>query len=162
MQQKIKAIETRHAGCLFRSRLEARWAVFFDAVSLEWMYEPEGYDLGNGLWYLPDFWLPSLSCFIEVKGVYPDKTEINKAYHLSRQSGYPVHIAFGDIPAPDREETGFISFGGTGLIWKQGNVFRIYNNQPVIVNKIYTGFYGDYIKPESAYTKARSERFKKK
>lgn len=27
----IKPIETRYKGCRFRSRPEARWAVFFDA-----------------------------------------------------------------------------------------------------------------------------------
>lgn len=41
----IKAIETCYAGCRFRSRLEARWAVFFDALGLEWEYEPEGFEL---------------------------------------------------------------------------------------------------------------------
>ena len=51
----IKAIETRYKGYRFRSRLEARWAVFFDALGLEWEYEPEGYELSDGSWYLPDF-----------------------------------------------------------------------------------------------------------
>lgn len=41
----IKAIETVYRGYRFRSRLEARWAVFFDALGLEWEYEPEGFDL---------------------------------------------------------------------------------------------------------------------
>jgi hypothetical protein len=31
----MKAIETRYAGCLFRSRLEARWAVLFDHLGIE-------------------------------------------------------------------------------------------------------------------------------
>ncbi len=51
----IKAIETRYKGYRFRSRLEARWAVFFDALGLAWEYEPEGFDLGEAGWYLPDF-----------------------------------------------------------------------------------------------------------
>lgn len=51
---KIKAIETEYKGYRFRSRLEARWAVFFDALEYDWEYEPEGFDLGN-LYYLPDF-----------------------------------------------------------------------------------------------------------
>lgn len=55
MTIKIKAIETRYAGYHFRSRLEARWAVFFDAIGLDWEYEPEGFDLGDGVYYLPDF-----------------------------------------------------------------------------------------------------------
>lgn len=52
----LQAIETVYNGYRFRSRLEARWAVFFDALDMRWEYEKEGYDLGIG-WYLPDFWL---------------------------------------------------------------------------------------------------------
>lgn len=47
-------IQTRYKGYNFRSRLEARWAVFFDALGLAWEYEPEGFQLEAG-WYLPDF-----------------------------------------------------------------------------------------------------------
>lgn len=56
----MKAIETRYAGYRFRSRLEARWAVFFQTLGLKWEYEPEGFDLGFGVRYLPDFrvWYP--------------------------------------------------------------------------------------------------------
>ena len=50
-----RAIETRYKGYRFRSRLEARWAVFFDALGLKWEYEPEGFELPGGVRYLPDF-----------------------------------------------------------------------------------------------------------
>lgn len=53
--QSITAIETEYRGYRFRSRLEARWAVFFDALGLQWEYEPEGFNLPNGTRYLPDF-----------------------------------------------------------------------------------------------------------
>ena len=52
------AIETRYAGCRFRSRLEARWAVFLDRLGEQWWYEFEVYDV-DGRWYLPDFLLPA-------------------------------------------------------------------------------------------------------
>lgn len=42
----IQAIETYYAGYRFRSRLEARWAVFFDALDIPWEYEPQGYLVG--------------------------------------------------------------------------------------------------------------------
>lgn len=64
---ELRAIETRYKGYRFRSRLEAKWAVFFDALGIEWEYEKEGYDLGEAGWYLPDFWLPSLDAWAEVK-----------------------------------------------------------------------------------------------
>jgi len=51
----IKPIETVWRGYRFRSRLEARWAVFFSSLGLHWEYEPEGFELGDGLRYLPDF-----------------------------------------------------------------------------------------------------------
>jgi len=55
MEREIKAIETEYAGYKFRSRTEARWAVFFDTIGFKWQYEEEGYELSNGRWYLPDF-----------------------------------------------------------------------------------------------------------
>jgi hypothetical protein len=63
----IQPIETRYAGCCFRSRLEARWAVFFDALGIKWQYEPEGYVIG-GQPYLPDFLLTECGTWVEVKG----------------------------------------------------------------------------------------------
>lgn len=38
----ITPIETIYKGYRFRSRLEARWAVFLDACDADWEYEPEG------------------------------------------------------------------------------------------------------------------------
>lgn len=77
----IKAIDTEYAGHLFRSRLEARWAVFFDYLisktrlyrsppNFTWEYEPEGFELPGGQRYLPDFRLNNRlggSRWIEVK-----------------------------------------------------------------------------------------------
>lgn len=65
----IKAIETHHNGYRFRSRAEARWSIFFDTLGLRWEYEPEGFDLGEHGWYLPDFFLPDVDegTWVEVK-----------------------------------------------------------------------------------------------
>ena len=65
--EQIKAIETVYNGYRFRSRLEARWAVFFDAMGIEYQYEPEGYTLKDGTRYLPDFYLPKAETHVEVK-----------------------------------------------------------------------------------------------
>lgn len=51
---KIKAIETKYSGRYFRSRLEARWAVWFAEMGIKWEYEIVGMDL-DGERYLPDF-----------------------------------------------------------------------------------------------------------
>lgn len=53
----IKPIETTYNGVLFRSRLEARWAMTFDLLNIRWLYEHEAYETSFGR-YLPDFWLP--------------------------------------------------------------------------------------------------------
>ena len=67
----IKPIETSYKGYKFRSRLEARWAVFFDAMGWQWEYEPEGYVLSDGSWYLPDFLINDGrgKAFVEVKPI---------------------------------------------------------------------------------------------
>lgn len=87
LQTKIQPIETIYRGYRFRSRLEARWAVFFDALGIEWEYEPEGYKLSDGTWYLPDFWLPTFSggMYAEVK---PRGGDFTKAILFVKDTGF--------------------------------------------------------------------------
>jgi hypothetical protein len=101
----IQVIETKYKGYRFRSRLEARWAVFFDALGIRWEYEKEGYELSriienNGpetVYYLPDFYLPSLNIWVEVKGAeISDEDEI-KVSRLAYHTKMSV-LVVGDIP----------------------------------------------------------------
>lgn len=78
---EIKPIQTRYKGYNFRSRLEARWAVFFDSLGVDWVYEPEGYQTPYG-GYLPDFYLPKTGGIVEIKGVKTDETGWNKSVYL--------------------------------------------------------------------------------
>jgi hypothetical protein len=82
-KHRIKAIETKYNGYRFRSRLEARWAVYFDALGLKWIYEPEGFDLGKSGYYLPDFWLPQVKMWAEVKSDKFTTDEMKKATALA-------------------------------------------------------------------------------
>lgn len=84
----IKAIETPYKGYRFRSRHEARWAVCLSALGVKWEYEKEGYDL-DGVWYLPDFWLPDHKIWVEVKPAINDATgeEEEKIVRLARATG---------------------------------------------------------------------------
>ena len=68
---KAQPIQTEYKGYKFRSRLEARWAVFFDAVGCQYEYEPEGYELQDGTKYLPDFYIPKHDLFVEIKPAMP-------------------------------------------------------------------------------------------
>ena len=74
--------------------LEARWAVFFDALGVKWEYEKEGFELEDGTRYLPDFWLPERGVWVEVKGEKKDG-DTNKAWELSVQSGLPSVVVWG-------------------------------------------------------------------
>ena len=122
----IKAIDTEYAGHLFRSRLEARWAVFFDYLisktrldrsppNFTWEYEPEGFELPGGKRYLPDFRLNNRlggSRWIEVKPrhiKYDPKFDLfSKAIRLSSEFW----------------ETHEVLVSGTPLEWiKDGNRF---------------------------------------
>lgn len=78
------AIETAAYGRLFRSRLEARFAVLFTHLNLEWQYEPEGYKLPSG-YYLPDFLVnfPDQKFWIEIKQFKPNGIEKQKAQQLA-------------------------------------------------------------------------------
>lgn len=95
----MKAIETAYRETWFKSRTEARWAVFFDHIGLRWEYEREGYVVG-GEPYLPDFWLPDLQAFFEVKGKAPIDREWRVAQALADESGFPVYLAWGGLGAP--------------------------------------------------------------
>jgi len=77
MSKEIKAIETQYNGYRFRSRLEARWAVFFSAVGLDYQYEVEGFEMGD-VRYLPDFYIPSIDRWFEIKGKTMSIEEIKK------------------------------------------------------------------------------------
>jgi hypothetical protein len=116
-------IETRYAGCRFRSRMEARWAVFFDHMHVKWEYEPEGYKLRSGELYLPDFLLPdldvsgmALGLFVEVK---PDRRE-NLVWDPPHQLPKCSGLATSDIPVllavgSPSDCTGFLFAPETGI-----------------------------------------------
>jgi len=57
-----------YKGIEMRSRLEAKIANFFDMLGIAWQYEPMSFLLSNGDWFLPDFLLPELKTWAEVKG----------------------------------------------------------------------------------------------
>ena len=75
--------------------MEARWAVFLDKMGTSWEYEKEGYRLPDGTQYLPDFWLPALHLWLEVKGQTPTKEELRKCELLRDQANAAVAIFHG-------------------------------------------------------------------
>lgn len=118
MATGLKPIQTQYAGCRFRSRIEARHAVFFDALKVRWDYEPEGFDLGATGRYLPDFFLPELNCWVEIKGQVPGAGERVKAEVLAQQSQQSVFIFYGgmEVPVERKTEHGLEIVNGTQAI----------------------------------------------
>jgi hypothetical protein len=112
-QRKIKnpnevgAIETVYDGYRFRSRLEARWAVFFKTAGIRYIYEPECFRLPSGKLYLPDFYLPEVNMrttedkggiYVEVKPSRPNSNEMDYLFELSQITGKSVLLIVG-MPA---------------------------------------------------------------
>jgi len=107
----LTALETRYAGYRFRSRIEARWAVFFTRLGLDWQYEPQGFKVGSEqLPYLPDFYLPVQGLYVEVKPAFADQVDPEGVRRWEAFAGEVVTtwtseraaIFCGRIPDPDK------------------------------------------------------------
>lgn len=174
----IKAIETQYKGYRFRSRLEARWAVFFDTLGIEWEYEKEGFDLGALGQYLPDFWLKNVGVrgykkgmFAEIKGEEATDIEIEKLARLSVEFGHAAMLHGGIGEHPDLNEflevwwderynypyhdlpMAFMKCEGCGDLKYE---FPEYNYMTCDCSGKYNDFHPDII---NAYNAARSARF---
>lgn len=73
---------TTYGGVTFRSALEASWARTMTCNGIHWEYEPELITLPSGARYLPDFRLPEIGAWLEVKG--HNVPRIEKARELAR------------------------------------------------------------------------------
>lgn len=103
MTGRIPAIETRAYGCRFRSRLEARWAVFLTEAGFSWEYEPEGAELAAGR-YLCDFRVTGpdgTQVWLEVKPSV-DETDDPRWGELARVSGMMLFTVRGMHRVGDR------------------------------------------------------------
>jgi hypothetical protein len=116
-----------YSGVRFRSRLEARWAAFFDLIEWPWHYEP--YDLAG---YIPDF----ISTFragdllVEVKpalclnALKPATVKVDRsgwsgeAIIVGARLDAEMHCLFGEVVhTPD----------GAGREWGDGQFFKCLN-----------------------------------
>lgn len=108
--QPITPKPTRYKGTTFRSRLEARWAVFLDRLPavLSWEYEPLSgrvLDLSTGWTYKADFLvevlIPGTSTkvlyYLEVKPHRPTADYIHILEMFSRLLKHPLFIAAGNF-----------------------------------------------------------------
>lgn len=71
----LEALPTWYGGTTFRSALEAGWAATLDSLDIQWEYEPKTIALPSGTNYIPDFWLPQIGTWLEVKGTGVPRVE---------------------------------------------------------------------------------------
>lgn len=86
--KQIKALETAYKGYKFRSRLEAKWAYYFDQVGVKYEYEPSGFSLGDLGCYLPDFYLPQINTYVEIKPSVYDRDVVFKKLCCMIENGF--------------------------------------------------------------------------
>lgn len=84
--------KTEYCGIIFRSKLEAEWAKWFDKYKIYWVYEPEGYKIDN-VCYLPDFYLPTQDVFFECKGIMENLDE-EKIIALAKATGKDILVGY--------------------------------------------------------------------
>ena len=111
--------EIEYQGYVFRSKAEAKWAFFLDALEIEYFYEPDTFTLttaaGKGVNYLPDFLLSEQNVFVEVKlEPKPKPEECWKCWALAVETGMDVLLLFEPIGKIDYN--GFRYKGGTGEV----------------------------------------------
>lgn len=68
--------------------------MYFDALALQWEYEPQGYDLPSGP-YLPDFYLLQVDLFAEVKPIVLGSHELQLSIDLAEKTGSGVLLLVG-------------------------------------------------------------------
>ena len=93
------SVETEYKNIKMRSKLEAKWAEFFDEKGILWEYESAYYEQDE-LKYLPDFSLPDLKIIFEVKGVMDSRDELKKQMmaEICQEMGWKYVMGFNDIP----------------------------------------------------------------
>lgn len=135
----MKSLPSVYRGVTYRSRLEARWAIVFDALGAGAEYEPEGFELTwrgycqgrKGVQsrqhnYLPDFFLSRWGCWAEIKptgGLTDDAYE--KCDALAGASGRYVYVfegppQFGQYEVhqftPERSDDACGGYRGSGTL----------------------------------------------
>jgi len=102
MEYKYKAHPTTYRGVLFRSRLEAKWAAFFDNVKWNWEYEPCGFD-----GWIPDFAIygdPKI-IYVEVKPIVKFCTETSDKIDSAADTSHPIILIGQTCPVPGFDGT---------------------------------------------------------
>jgi len=131
----LRPVPMTYRGVRFRSTLEADWAATLDQLGITWQYEPEAVQLPSGALYRPDFYLPEITTWFEVKG--PGVPGAEKATELAHAVTCPepvcldecgcwwypavtVVIGLAPIPAPTMQTSylhhGYATWAGQDVV----------------------------------------------
>lgn len=174
--KQIDAIPTEYLGLTFRSRLEARWAVFFGTRGIPWEYEPARFKLAADDTYLPDFLLAG-RVIVEIKPERNDEilASREKLERLSQEARCLGLLVCGSpgvgtysIEAFDGRDDGWVE----GPAWKFGRGRKEERDSYLVSDSAGACFYeyggadkftGEENWPleceESDYAPSRAERF---
>jgi hypothetical protein len=90
---------TQYSGRNFLTVVEARWAVFFDATKTLWHYDPDSeWGLPNQQYYRPQFSLPGLNGYLEVRGPNDHQIPEPQLYYHPEVDEPAIYLAVGDLP----------------------------------------------------------------
>lgn len=117
-ESRPRGIPTTYRNTRFRSRLEARWAAFFDLIGWSWIYEPLDAD-----GYIPDFLIEGAAPFLVEVGPCIKVADYIAKGEKARQAFPPEPKWFG--PPDDRvlfdvPEHWTLVVGVTPLLWEEG------------------------------------------
>lgn len=118
MNYCMKSHPTVYDGVLFRSRLEARWAAFFDIIGWQWEYEP--IDLEG---WTPDFRVTFPCGHSECNGCHVLLVEIKPYYCIDEFKGHEcMEYPFGIKMIRDGEEVGRIPASASAAFGANPNI----------------------------------------
>ena len=110
MKYTIKAHPTLYAGVMFRSRLEARWAAFFELLGWEWRYEPIDFD-----GWTPDFYLKFPCSHSECNGYHDLYVEVKPYSRDEEFEGHFVYtVEYGSVYDNEKDEDLHLGVCGAG------------------------------------------------
>lgn len=109
----IPAREVQYKNVTFRSTLEARWAVFFSSLGIDWFYEPAQYQISSSMRYTPDFYLTLHNgIFVEIKPTPPTSLERKKMRLLCDHLGNVGVILNANLRDFSKKKQGISEFFG--------------------------------------------------
>ena len=81
----------KYKGIWMRSTWEVKYAKYLDRRGTKWLYESKTFDLGE-VSYTPDFYLPEINTYIEIKGYWRDDAKLKFDLFKSKYSGINIQI----------------------------------------------------------------------